>query len=75
MQDGMNCEPGTDTYTPLCIKQRTNENLVRSTGNSTQRSVVIYMGRQSKHEGIYVADSLCCTAETNNTGKQLVILQ
>ena len=34
--------------------QRTNENLVCSTGNSTQRSVVTYMGRQSKKEGIYV---------------------
>ena len=31
-----------------------HENLLHSTGNSTQCSVVTYMGRQSKKEGIYV---------------------
>ena len=33
-------EIGTDIYTLLCIKQITNENLLYSTGNSTQCSVV-----------------------------------
>ena len=32
-----------------------------STGNATQGSVMIYMGRKSKKRGIYVADSLLKT--------------
>ena len=31
-----------------------NETLLQSTGNSAQRSVVTWMGRESKREGIYV---------------------
>ena len=37
---GMNREIGIDIYTLLCIKQITNENLLYSTGNSTQGSVM-----------------------------------
>ena len=37
---GMNWETGIDIYTPLCVKQVTNENLLYSTGNSTQYSDV-----------------------------------
>ena len=37
---GMNWEIETDIYTLLCIKQVTNENLLYSTGNSTQYSVM-----------------------------------
>ena len=37
---GMNWETGTDMYIPLHIKQITTENLLYSTGNSTQCSVV-----------------------------------
>ena len=39
---GRNWETGVDMYTLLiiCIKQITNENLLYSTGNSTQCSVV-----------------------------------
>ena len=36
----------------------TKENLLCSTGNSTQPSVVTYMGRKSKIEGIYVYKQL-----------------
>ena len=36
----MNREIGIDIYTLLCIKQITNENLLYSTGNSTQGSVM-----------------------------------
>ena len=36
----MNWEIGIDIYTLLCIKQITKENLLYSTGNSTQCSVV-----------------------------------
>ena len=35
---GMNWEAGIHIYTLLCIKQITNENLLYSTGNSTQCS-------------------------------------
>ena len=34
----MNWEVGSDTYTPLCIKQVTSEKPLYSTSNSTQRS-------------------------------------
>ena len=39
---GVNWDTGIDVYTvlTLCIKQTTNENLLRSTGNPTQCSVV-----------------------------------
>ena len=39
---GMNCKTGIDLYILLilCIKYITNENLLYSSGNSTQRSVV-----------------------------------
>ena len=54
--DRMNWEVGIDSYTRLilCIKQITNEDLLWSTRNSTQCSVVIKMGRKSKKEGLYV---------------------
>jgi len=46
--------------------------LLCSTGNSTQCSVMTYMGNESFKEErvaicIYVTDSLCCTPETNTT--------
>ena len=37
---GMNWETGIDTYTLLCTKQRMNEDLLHSTGNSTRCSLV-----------------------------------
>ena len=72
----MNWDIGTDIYTYmytlliLCIKQITDVTPVSSTGNSTQCSVVTSMGRKSKKRGdicVHVADSLCCTAETDIT--------
>ena len=39
--DRMNLETGFDIYTLLCIKEITNENLLYSTGNITQCSLVI----------------------------------
>ena len=33
---GLNWEIGIDIYTPLCIKEITNENLMFSTGNPTE---------------------------------------
>ena len=49
---GMNWEIGIDVYTPLSIKQVTNENLLYSTGNSTLHSAVNWIGRKSRKEGI-----------------------
>ena len=51
---GINWEIRIDTYTLLFIKQKSNENLLYSTGNSTQYSVMTYMGKESKKEWIYV---------------------
>ena len=43
-----------DIYTLRYIKWITNKDLLYSTGNSTQYSVMIYTGKESKKEGIYV---------------------
>ena len=51
---GTNWEIGTDIYTPLFIKQITNKDLLYSTGNSTQYSIMAYMRKQSKKEWIYI---------------------
>ena len=47
-------EKRIDIYTLPYIKQMTNENLLYSTGNSTQYSVMTYMGIESEKEWIYV---------------------
>ena len=47
---GINWEIGIDIYTRLYIKQITNKNLLYSTGNSTQYSVMAYMGKESKEK-------------------------
>ena len=41
----MNLEIGTDIYTVLYINQITNKNLLYTTGNATQYSVMAYMGK------------------------------
>ena len=41
----INWESGIDIYTLLEIKQVTNKDLLYSTGNSTQYSVMAYMGK------------------------------
>ena len=51
---GINWEIGIDIYTLLYIKQITNKDLLYSTGNSTQYSVVTYTGKESKKQWIYV---------------------
>ena len=51
---GMNWEIGIDIYTLLYIKQINKKNLLFSTGNSTQYSVMTYIGVESKKEWIYV---------------------
>ena len=51
---GINWEIGIDIYTLLYIKQITNKDILYSTGNSTQYSVMAYMGKESKKGWIYV---------------------
>ena len=51
---GISWEIGIDIYTLLDIKQITNKDLLYNTGNSTQYSVMAYMGKESKKEWIYV---------------------
>ena len=52
--EGINWE--TDTYISLYIKWVSNKDLLYSTGNSTQYSVMTmtYMGKEPKTEWIYV---------------------
>ena len=45
---------GTDIYTLLYIKQIANKNPLYSTGNSTQYSVMTYMGIECFKEWIYM---------------------
>ena len=45
---GINWEIGIDIYRQLHIKQITNKDLLYSTGNSAQYSVMAYMGKESK---------------------------
>ena len=62
---------------PTTIFTINNKGLLYSTGNSTQNSLMAYMGKESKNlkkSGnisisiyIYKTDSLCCTPETNTT--------
>ena len=51
---GINWEIGIDTYTPLYIKQITNKDLLYSTGNSYQYSIMTYMEKEFLKECIYV---------------------
>ena len=51
---GINWEIGIDIQTLLYIKQITNKNLIYSTENSIQYSVMTYMGKESKIEWIYL---------------------
>ena len=67
---GINWEIGIGTYTLLYIKEITNKDLLYSSGNSTQYSVMTFMGEESKKRQdicICITDSLCCTPDTNTT--------
>ena len=51
---GINWEIGINIYALLYVKQITNKDLLYSTGNSTQYSVMTHMGKESKKGWIYV---------------------
>ena len=46
MRGGINYKFGINIYTLLYIKQITKKDLLYSTGNSTQYSVITYMGKE-----------------------------
>ena len=48
--EGINLEIRVDMYTPLYIKQVTNEDLFCSRRHSSQYSVMAYMGKECKKE-------------------------
>ena len=50
----INWEIGIDMYTLLYIKHITNKNLLYSTQNPTQYSIMTYMGKEPKKEWIHV---------------------
>ena len=66
---GINWEFGINTYILLCVKQITNKDILKSTGNYTQYSVITYKGKE--HEKIYIyiftyiTESPCCKLKTN----------
>ena len=54
VRSGINREIGTDKYTLSYIKQITNKDQLRTTGSSTQHSVMGCMGKESpKSEYMY----------------------
>ena len=53
-EEVLNQEIWINLYTLLYVKQITNKNLLYSTGNSTQYSVIIYMGKESEKEWIHI---------------------
>ena len=54
MEGGINWKIGIGTYTLLYIKYITNKDLLYSTGNSTQYSLMAYIGKEYKNESLYV---------------------
>ena len=50
----INWETESDIHTLLYIKQTTRKDVLDNTGNSTQDSVMTYVGKESKKEQIYV---------------------
>ena len=61
-------EFGVDMLTPPYLKWITNKDLLYSTRNSPQYSVMAYSGRASKKRvdiHICIVGSLCCSSETN----------
>ena len=71
---GMNWETGIDICAQPRVEQIASGKLLHSTGSSAQGSVMTQMdrmgvgGKKAREGGdicIYIADSCCCTAETN----------
>ena len=50
----INQQSGTNVYTLLCLNLVNNQDLLCSTGNSTQFLVIIYNGKESEKECVCV---------------------
>ena len=64
---GVNWDTGFDIHTLLRIKYITNENLLYSTGSTTQCSLGYLNGNGIQKRGdvcLYIAYLLCCILET-----------
>ena len=71
-EGGVNWETGIGTYTFLSVKQITNRDLLWSTGDSAQYSVMAHVGKESENTEsgcvcMCRADSLCCAPEVHTT--------
>ena len=73
---GIKWETGTDIYTLLYVKWITNKDLLHSTRNSPQYSLMTQVGKKSLKESGYVCVCVCVhiknlihsgTAETHTT--------
>ena len=53
LRGGIKWEIGVGIYTLLCVKLVSNEELLYSTGKSTQYSVMAYVGKESEKESTY----------------------
>ena len=51
---GINGEIGFDIYLLICIKYVINKESLCNTGNHTQYFTMVYMGKESGEEGLYV---------------------
>ena len=51
---GINYESGINTDTPLYTKYITNKDLLQSTENSAQYSVITEKGKESEKESMYM---------------------
>ena len=69
----MNWEIGIDIYTLVCADK--NENLLHSTGSSSQRKPKWEGNLKRRHVCGHTVDSLCCTADTNTALQSIYILQ
>ena len=62
LRGGIKWEIGVGIYTLLCVKLVSNEELLYSTGKSTQYSVMAYVGKESEKDMcVCITDLLCCT--------------
>ena len=63
---GINQEVGINIYTPTYMKQIINNDLLYTTGDSIQYSVIIYMGKDSEKAWIYVYMNHCAVQVTQH---------
>ena len=60
MGGGINWEIGIDIDTLLYLKEKSNKDLLYSTGNYTQYFIITYKGKESGKEYIYICTHIYC---------------